>query len=178
MDYTERNEDLALLPDTVLHDCIRILDVEEVNQSDIVYSGELTESGEEISVREFCPAKIVVRNGLELICPEQDGTFREGLNQFEKIGQLLKKGVPHMPEVPDFWYENHTAYYTVKNSDGDSFRRAVPIPTAIYVQSLGVMLCDTYSKLHENDLYYGAISEKRYYFQRKRFCHVRTTHHN
>lgn len=156
---TEQQEELALLPDTVLHDSIRILDVEEINQNDIVYIAEYAESGEEISIREYCPSGIVKRNGLDLSCPEQEENFRAGLKRFEKRGQLLKNGVPHMPEVLDFWYENHTAYYAVRVSDGDSFRRTVPIPTAIYVQSLGIMLCDTYSKLHENELYYGAITE-------------------
>ena len=160
MDFdTEQQEKLALLPDTVLHDCIRILDVEEINENDIVYIAEYPENGEEISVREYCPSHIVRRNGLDLSCPEQDENFRSGLKQFEKMGQLLKNGVPHMPEVLDFWYENHTAYYAVKLSDGDSFRRTVPIPTAVYVQSLGIMLCDMYAKLHENHLYYGAITE-------------------
>ena len=160
MDYIEQCEGLALLPDTVLHDCIRILDIEEINENDIVYIAELTESGEEISIREFCPVKLVKREGLELSCPEHEKIFREKLKQFEQIGQILKEGVPYMPRVFDFWYENRTAYYAVKLSDGDSFRRTIPIPTAIYVQSLGVMLCDMYSRLHQKGLFYGAISEK------------------
>ena len=160
MDFnTEQQEDLTLLPDTILHDCMRILDIEEIGDRDITYTAEHTESGEEITIKEYCPSEIVSRQETELQYSEHEEEFRSGLETFEKIGNLLKKGVPHMPEVLDFWHENQTAYYALKISDGDSFRRTIPIPTAIYVQSLGIMLCDTYSKLHENGLYYGAISE-------------------
>ena len=163
----EQQEELALLPDTILHDAIRILDTETINENDIVYVAEYTENGKEISIKEYCPSGISKREGLELLCPEHEETFHSGLQQFEKMGMLLKEGVPHMQKVLDFWYENHTAYYAVTSSDGDSFRRTIPIPTATYVQSLGIMLCDMYSKLHENHFYYGAIYESDLTFTEK-----------
>ena len=168
----------ALENGTMLMERWRILGVADTDDSYILYDAMDSENGEVVTVREYCPATLCKRSGSDLICAEggkQASSFQKGLEQFERIANALQN-IPHMCPVTSCFRENHTCYSVTSRIEGKRLFEAAPLLTETYAQSLGVMLCDTFSALHRSGVYYGTICEEDLRFMDGGRLHVGTGH--
>ncbi len=157
----------ALNIGTVLLGRWRILGIADTEDSFILYDAMDTETSQLVSIREFCPAALCLRQGTDLVSPvggKQASAFQSGLEQFEKIANGLQN-VPHIAAVIACFRENHTCYSVTSRIEGKRLFEAAPLLTETYAQSLGVMLCDTFAALHRNRIFYGTIREEDLRFQ-------------
>ena len=168
----------ALENGAVLMERWRILGVVDTDESYILYDAMDSENGSVVTVREYCPASLCKRSGRDLICAEggkQASSFQKGLEQFERIANALQN-IPHMSPVTACFRENHTCYAVTSRIEGKRLFEAAPLLTETYAQSLGVMLCDTFSALHRSGVYYGTIGEEDLRFMEGGRLHVGTAH--
>ena len=157
----------ALDNGTILQGRWRLLGVMDTDDCYILYDAIDAESGSIVTVREYCPAVLCERKGADLICAEggkQASTFQNGLEQFEKIAKALQN-IPHIEPVTACFRENHTCYSVTSRVEGKRLFEAAPLLTETYAQSLGVMLCDTFSALHRSGVYFGTLREEDLRFQ-------------
>ncbi|MBQ4465264.1 MAG: hypothetical protein II916_04810, partial [Oscillospiraceae bacterium] len=136
------------------------------------------ENGDLVTVREYCPMQSCERQGIDLeIDPDTvaGARFRVGLEEFTQIASSLGQ-VPHMEPVMASFQENGTCYMVSHKSIGKRLFEAAPLLTATYAQSLGIMLCDTFSALHRNGIYFGTLCEDDLRFNEQGQLRVGTDH--
>lgn len=163
MDFKLQNSAVNALDNgTMLLGRWRLLGVTDTDDTYILYDAMDAESGNIVTIREYCPASLCERSGSDLICSaggKQASTFQNGMERFEKIANALQN-IPHMESVIACFRENHTCYSVTERVEGKRLFEAAPLLTETYAQSLGVMLCDTFVALHRSGVYFGIIREE------------------
>lgn len=140
----------------------RLLGVSDIGENCIYYDAMDAETGDIVTVREFCPAGICTREGKTLVPaenPRASMQFEQGLEEFRCIAKGLS-AIPHIPSVQALFSEHNTAYTVTTHVAGMRLFEAAPLLTETYAQSLGLMLCDTFAALHQNGIYFGTIREE------------------
>ena len=140
----------------------RLLGLADMEEQYFLYDAMDAETGQLVTVREYCPPTLCERQGNDLVSGI-DGTpgirFQNGLESFSQIASSLGE-IPHMEPLLASFAENQTYYTVSAKTEGKRLFEAAPLLTATYVQSVGMMLCDTFSALHRNGIYFGTIREE------------------
>lgn len=150
----------ALNSGILLHGRWRLLGVADTEDQYILYDAMDAEDGRIVCIREFCPIGCCKREGSALTAAaHREEQFRSGSEEFKHIANALG-AVPHVTPVIDWFEENGTCYCVTEKTDGKRLFEAAPLLTETYAQSLGILLCDTFTALHKNGIYYGIIREE------------------
>jgi hypothetical protein len=162
---------LALQEGTILQEHYRIICTQALDADNITYRAEDTETGTCLCIREYCPIQLVHREGMALLTDAEE-PFRKGCAQFQKIASVLQQPIPHLAQVQAVFTENGTAYCVMPWQDGISPDEAAFPLTAVYLQSLGLALCETYTLLHKAGLCYGSLHKSDILFDAHGSMHL------
>ncbi|MBE6730126.1 MAG: PASTA domain-containing protein [Ruminococcaceae bacterium] len=126
-DNTTEQTKYALAYETFLGDRYITGKVKSANSEGFTYIAYDTETGKNVSIREFCPVTLTYRNTNNMaIAPAEGnrGIFSDLLKEFCNLYIKLMKAssINGIVTVTDIFYENGTAYAVMKYEDGVTLR--------------------------------------------------------
>lgn len=155
--------DFSLPLNTELSGKYQVTGVVSENEMWITYLALDSETNEEVHIQEFFPKQTAVRSedGVSISASDEK-QFRKQKKMHQTAAKRLMNGkIPHLNVSNGYFEENGTFYLVFQVREAVSLKEAdIPI-TSMYLRSLALALCDTYSSLHKLGYCYGNFSSSQ-----------------